>query len=150
MDSEQAPGDPWVAGDVGPRSNPGSSGARGSTTASPADTTSQLSQLEPGTFLARPAYFGALRQHHVTYLKKRAEQRKVMLVWTLALASAIVVVSTVALFVYMYSEWGHVAASVMVSWFGSVVVQVIGIVYLVAAYLFPRNDHAVEQLIATE
>ena len=140
--------DPWVEGDVSPRSSDSSpsDAAEGSTP----PPNGHLQPLDEQALLDRDAYYAELRRHHVTHLKERTGQRKSMMKWTLTLATGIIVVSTAAMGIYFGSEWGHIAPAVMVAWFSSVVVEVLGIVYIVASYLFPKDDHAVEDLIAKE
>ena len=40
---------------------------------------------------------------------------------------------------YLKSEWGHIDAAVMISFHTAVVVNTIGLAYIVANYLFPRG-----------
>jgi hypothetical protein len=40
---------------------------------------------------------------------------------------------------YVCSQWHHIDASVMIAYFTSVVVESIGILYVIAKYLFPRS-----------
>ena len=49
-------------------------------------------------------------------------------------------VNVVLFFLYMLSEWGHIAEAVMVAWISATVVEVLGIVYIIAKYLFEDGD----------
>lgn len=52
-------------------------------------------------------------------------------------------VSIVLLALYMVSEWGEIPGPVMIAWFSSTVVQVLGLGFIVARYLFaPRGQIA--------
>jgi len=52
-------------------------------------------------------------------------------------------VSIILVALYMWSEWSEIPGSVMIAWFGSTVVQVLGLGYIVARYLFaPRGQIA--------
>lgn len=56
--------------------------------------------------------------------------------WTVA---GLVVAATVFMGLYIGSQWGEVEASVMVAYFTSIVLEVVGILYVIARYLFPSS-----------
>lgn len=41
---------------------------------------------------------------------------------------------------YIRSEWTHISDTVMVTWIGATVVEVLGIAFIIATHLFPRGD----------
>jgi hypothetical protein len=49
---------------------------------------------------------------------------------------ALLAVNVVLFAAYMKSEWNHIADSVMLAWISATVVEVLGIVYIIAKYLF--------------
>lgn len=142
MEDEASADDPWYQSDLGPRSGVIERQQEGGPPAQSAPE-----RLPEGAFLNEADYFGQLRRHHVEYLNERNKQRRSMMSWTLGLASGIVGVSTLAMTAYFISEWGRLEPAVMLGWFGSVVAEVLGLVYIVASYLFPTDDHAVENMI---
>lgn len=53
---------------------------------------------------------------------------------------ALLTVNIVIFAAYMKSEWGHISEAVMLAWISSTVVEVLGIVYIIARYLFVEPD----------
>lgn len=51
----------------------------------------------------------------------------------------ILAMSSVVMVLYMISEWGDVSPAVMISYNVAVVVNTIGLAYIIANYLFPRG-----------
>lgn len=49
------------------------------------------------------------------------------------------VASVVVMLLYLCSEWGQLDAAVLIAFNSAVVVQVIGLAYIVAKYLFPEG-----------
>ena len=47
--------------------------------------------------------------------------------------------ATAFMIAYVASQWHHIDASVMIAYFTSVVVQSIGILYVITKYLFPQS-----------
>lgn len=41
---------------------------------------------------------------------------------------------------YMKSEWGHISEAVMLAWISASVVEVLGIIYIIARYLFVDSE----------
>jgi hypothetical protein len=64
--------------------------------------------------------------------------RKRLARWTVRAASVMLGASTAVFILYMISEWGEVPAEAIIAWLTSTVLQVLGIVYVIASYLFPR------------
>lgn len=52
---------------------------------------------------------------------------------------SILVASAVTMVLYLISEWGNVSPTVMISFNVAIVVDTIGLAYIVANYLFPRG-----------
>lgn len=53
---------------------------------------------------------------------------------------ALLAVNIVLFALYMTSQWNHIADAVMVTWITSTVVEVLGIIYIIAKYLFDERD----------
>lgn len=63
--------------------------------------------------------------------------------YVVRIVTGTMVVSILLVGLYMWSEWSQIPGSVMIAWFGSSVVQVLGLGYIVARYLFaPRGQIA--------
>jgi len=71
-----------------------------------------------------------LRQSFATTIKRT-------MVWTLVATGALMA-SYIA---YCYREDSPIESSVLIAWFTSTVVQVIGLMYIVANYLFPKGEN---------
>jgi hypothetical protein len=67
------------------------------------------------------------------------EYRKTLVKSTQATVAALVTAATVFMGLYIWSQWDHVEASVMIAYFASVVAEVVGILYVIARYLFPSS-----------
>jgi hypothetical protein len=46
--------------------------------------------------------------------------------------------ATAFMIAYVYSQWHHIEASVIIAYFTSVVVESIGVLYVISKYLFPQ------------
>jgi hypothetical protein len=55
-------------------------------------------------------------------------------------AGVLLALNVVLFFLYMVSAWGHIAEAVMVAWISATVVEVLGIVYIIAKYLFEDRE----------
>ena len=119
----------------------------GSPSAEPPPAVGPRSELGTGDFLDKDPYMGALRRQHISELKDRADKRHTMMKWTLKAGGFVVAGSWAAMAAYVVSQWNHLDPAVMTGWFVSVVAEVIGIVYVVASYLFPKDDHHMEAII---
>ncbi len=144
--------DPYTTNNVGPQAPTAVAVSANEPTESAseilgAQAVTTATSLAPGSFLGLDPYKGHLRKQHIDELKDKVQKRSVMMQWAIWLCSGIVAFSTIAMGFYMASEWNELSAAVMVGWFGSVVAQVIGIVFVVANYLFPKDDHAMEATI---
>lgn len=64
--------------------------------------------------------------------------RKVLAWWSIGAASSMLLLGTVVFVIYMASQWGEVPLGAIVAYLTSTVVEVLGIVVLVATYLFPK------------
>jgi hypothetical protein len=65
--------------------------------------------------------------------------RKILAWWSVGAASTMLVLGTGVFTVFMISQWGRVPTAAIIAWISSSVVEVLGIVYLVASYLFPKS-----------
>lgn len=62
------------------------------------------------------------------------------IVWfTLAVVGCLVIAATTVMGVYLGSQWGKVNPSVPVAYFASVVIESIGILYVITQHLFPNT-----------
>lgn len=155
---ETAQNDPWS--DVGPRTEAGAS--QPNVTAPDekdrnwwvrlwsrlrSRSARSRQKLHQGDLLARDDYVATLRWQHVDDLRDRARKRGKMMIYALWLGAAVVVASFGAMAFYIWSQWGKIDPVVMTAWFTSVVVEVLGILFIVASYLFPKDDHVLEAVI---
>ncbi|MDP5226624.1 MULTISPECIES: hypothetical protein [Arthrobacter] len=156
--AEEPLSDPYADARVSPSASPdgisvADSGptvvdARGDTTVSSTPPTPATpSKLENGAFLEKDPYRGKLRRQHIKDLKDRAKKRSEMMKWAVRLCGFTVGMSALIMLLYMISHWGKTDGAVMISWFASVVAQIIGIVFVMANYLFPKDDHSMEEAI---
>lgn len=60
--------------------------------------------------------------------------------WAMIGTGILLGVNVVLFFLYMLSEWGHISEAVMVAWISATVVEVLGIVYIIAKYLFEDGE----------
>lgn len=147
--------DPYTSAGVAPRSDQVAgesepvviSGDGSAASSAPALSVGQRSPLDTGDFLDKDPYMGALRRQHIFDLQDRAGKRETMMKWTLKAGGFVIAGSWAAMLAYVLSQWNHLDSVVMTGWFVSVVAEVIGIVYVVASYLFPKDDHHMESII---
>ena len=50
--------------------------------------------------------------------------------------------------VYVASQWHHIDAKVIIAYFSSIVVQSIGILYIVSRYLFPNSGPVADRRLS--
>jgi hypothetical protein len=60
--------------------------------------------------------------------------------WSIKAATTMLLLGTGVFVIYMISEWRHVPQAAILGWLSSSVVEILGIVYLVASYLFPKPE----------
>lgn len=72
-------------------------------------------------------------------LRDAREYRKRIVTFTLIIVGGLVMAATAFMGVYMGSQWHKVEASVVIAYFTSVVVESIGILYVISQYLFPNS-----------
>lgn len=137
--------DPYLEEGVAPQAAPPA--AAGTGTSDPDPTTSRATRMGGGAYLGKNPYVGALRQQHILELQDKSKKRSDMMKWTLKLATAVVIVSFVVMGSYMWSEWGELDPVVLTGWFAAVVAQTVGLIYVLANYLFPKDDHHMEATI---
>lgn len=70
-------------------------------------------------------------------LANKNTHRERLVKWSLRTVGGLTVSATVLMGAYVWAQWGHVEASVMIAYFTSVVTETIGILYVIARYLFP-------------
>lgn len=67
--------------------------------------------------------------------------RRALVRWTLVVVAYLALASTIFMGGYIWFERGHIEASVMISFFVSVVTETIGVLYVIARYLFPSPNN---------
>jgi hypothetical protein len=72
-------------------------------------------------------------------LKDARNYRKSIVTFTLITVGGLVLAATGFMIAYMVSQWDEIAAGVMIAYFSSVVVESIGILYVISRYLFPHS-----------
>lgn len=65
--------------------------------------------------------------------------KKKMARWAIRASSTMLAVSSVAFGLYMVSQWRSIPQAAMIGWMSASLVEVLGIVYIVARYLFPNG-----------
>lgn len=77
---------------------------------------------------------------HLTELQNKNKHRGEMVKWSLQTVGVLTTAATLLMVAYVVAEWGHIEASVMIAYFTSVVAESIGILYVIARYLFPSES----------
>lgn len=78
-------------------------------------------------------------EERIEELRDARGYRKKIVTFTLITVGGLVFAATAFMGVYMGSQWHHVEASVVIAYFTSVVVESIGILYVISQYLFPNS-----------
>lgn len=93
----------------------------------------------------------ALDEAEVDKAKQAQDFRGKFFYWAMWLITAALVINFVVMGFYMASQWRDISDPVMVSWFSATIVEVLGLGYIIATYLFnspksvtprPRGDGA--------
>jgi hypothetical protein len=85
----------------------------------------------------------ALRRSDVKAAQQAHRMRKRFYNFVVKAVFGTLAASALTMFLYVISQWGKIDAAVMVAFFSAVVVQVIGLAYIIARYLFaPRGQIA--------
>jgi hypothetical protein len=72
-------------------------------------------------------------------LQAANQYRKTLVKSTTRTVAALVTAATVFMGFYLWVQRGHIEASVMIAYFASVVAEVVGILFVIARYLFPSS-----------
>lgn len=72
-------------------------------------------------------------------LRAANNYRRALVKWTLRVVGGLTGMATVFMGLYMMSQWDEIQASVMIAYFASVVTETIGVLYVIARYLFPSS-----------
>lgn len=84
-----------------------------------------------------------LRKTDLEAAQQAHEMRESFYRWVIRAVSLTLVASAASMVAYLWSQWGSIAPAVMVAFYSAVVVQVIGLAYIIARYLFaPRGQAA--------
>lgn len=78
-------------------------------------------------------------EERIKELAAARKYRQQIVKFTLRAVGALVFAATSFMIVYVVSQWNHIEASVMIGYFSSVVVQSIGILYVISKYLSPDS-----------
>ena len=74
--------------------------------------------------------------------KQKRRLRTKLFRWALWTTSLVLGANVVMFILYFISQWGRVEASVMIAWISGTVVEILGIVAIMARYLFePDKGH---------
>ncbi|SKI77699.1 Uncharacterised protein [Mycobacteroides abscessus subsp. massiliense] len=92
-----------------------------------------VDQLKPATPTAEYA------KEHLKELQAAHGYRATMINGAINAVKGLLFASTFALGLYIWSEWEDLQPSVIVAYFASVVAETIGILYVIARYLFPSS-----------
>jgi hypothetical protein len=79
------------------------------------------------------------RKEQLRKLRQANRLRKRFYRWTTRVAAAALFLNFAVFGLYMISEWGRLADAVMIAWISATVVEVLGIVAIVARYLFETD-----------
>ncbi len=78
-------------------------------------------------------------EEDVRALQAAHKYRRVMVKWTLRVVGFLTFAATAFMALYIFSQWGNIDPSVMIAYFASIVAETIGILYVIARYLFPSS-----------
>lgn len=82
----------------------------------------------------------SLQKAQVRQLEQEHKQRASFF-WFAVVVVTLTLAGNFAVFAfYIRSEWTHISDTVMVTWIGATVVEVLGIAFIIATHLFPRGD----------
>jgi len=81
----------------------------------------------------------AIDKAKLTELEAANEFRQTLVTSTKWTVTALVGCATLFMGLYIWSQWDHIEASVMIAYFASVVAEIIGILFVIARYLFPKS-----------
>lgn len=71
-------------------------------------------------------------------LTEARRYRRATVKFTLRAVGGLDIFATAFMIAYVCSQWHHIEASVIIAYFTSVVVESIGILYVISKYLFPQ------------
>lgn len=86
-----------------------------------------------------PSVNERIGNEHVTALKAAHAYRRALVRWTLVTVAGLALAATTFMGLYTWSQWHHVEAAVIIAYFTAVVTETIGILYVIARYLFPST-----------
>ncbi|GAB2768296.1 hypothetical protein [Sinomonas soli] len=73
-------------------------------------------------------------------MEQSNELRSPFFIWAMRAAGIIVGLNFGVMSLYIWSQWGHLSDAVMVAWISATVVKILGIVFIIARYLFPTGS----------
>lgn len=80
-----------------------------------------------------------LRQEHIHDLQSDRDLRELVAKATVKLTIGVIAVSALVMAAYFWSQWGAIPSNVVYAWLAASVIEVVGILAIVANYLFPRK-----------
>lgn len=81
----------------------------------------------------------AFDQEKLTEAQRANQFRKDLVKFTQITVAGLVIAATVFMLIYVISQWGEIEAGVMIAYFTSIVAEVVGILWVIARYLFPSS-----------
>lgn len=76
---------------------------------------------------------------HVEELKAARGYRQQLVPFTKWCVAGVLTSAVIVMGLYIGSEWGELAPEVLLGFFAAVVVETIGILYVISTYLFPKG-----------
>lgn len=80
-----------------------------------------------------------LDSEHIEELKAARKYRQQLVPFTKWCVACVLASAVAVMGLYIGSEWGELAPEVVLGFFGAVVVETIGILYIISTYLFPKG-----------
>lgn len=102
------------------------------------DSTDELDETPPANASQGPLS-DELDQEYVKELKAARKFRKALVPFTKWCVAGVLIAAVVVMVLYVCSEWGELHPAVMLGFFTSVIVETLGILYIISTYLFPRG-----------
>lgn len=82
----------------------------------------------------------ALQVEDLRKSRQANEQRESFFKWAKRLIVAVLLVGAMSMAFYIGSQWGKLEAGVFVAWFASVIVETLGLGFIIGEYLFEPSS----------
>lgn len=104
------------------------------------DTRADVLGAQPDAPSEPPANIDGRKNHEaIQDLQTAREQRRRIVTFTLRTVSGLLIAATVCMGLYMWSQWHAIDSKVVIAYFTSVVVETIGVLYVITRNLFPNG-----------